>query len=188
MRLCLPWGCKMLLKHFPKDVDVGDLVEITMTMTQTTLLRVYEIVELEKRSLTEAERTALGATAVVLLGLVLISATAMHLVEHAAQPDKFGSIPDSMWWAIVTLTTVGYGDKYPVTTEGRLIAALLMTTGVGLFGTFTGFLASWFVEDTAMLVYHYEKNDTAKSNLSLKFCLSGNVYCKQNQQNCSQCL
>jgi hypothetical protein len=49
----------MLLKQFPKDVDVGDLVEITMTMTQTTLLRVYEIVELEKRPLTEAERTAL---------------------------------------------------------------------------------------------------------------------------------
>lgn len=48
--------------------------------------------------------------------------------------------------------------------------------------------SSWFVEDTAMLVYHYEKNDTAKSNLSLKFCLSGNVYCKQNQENCSQCL
>jgi voltage-gated potassium channel len=47
----------------------------------------------------------------------------------------------------VTITTVGYGDKFPVTTEGRLIAALLMTAGVGLFGTFTAFVASWFVEE-----------------------------------------
>ena len=46
---------------------------------------------------------------------------------------------------IVTITSVGYGDKYPVTTEGRVIAAFLMTVGVGLFGTFTGFIASWFV-------------------------------------------
>ena len=47
----------------------------------------------------------------------------------------------------MTITTVGYGDKYPVTTEGRMIAVFLMTTGVGLFGTFTGFVASWFVEE-----------------------------------------
>jgi len=52
-------GCKMFLKDFPKDVAVGDLVEITMTMTQTTLLRVYEIVELEKRPLTDEEHGAL---------------------------------------------------------------------------------------------------------------------------------
>jgi voltage-gated potassium channel len=53
---------------------------------------------------------------------------------------------DALWWAYVTITTVGYGDKFPVTSEGRLIAGFLMTAGVGLFGTFTGFVASWFVE------------------------------------------
>ena len=55
----LMMGCKMFLKNFPKDVAVSDLVEISMTMTQTTLWRVYEIVELEKRPLTDDERTAL---------------------------------------------------------------------------------------------------------------------------------
>ena len=54
---------------------------------------------------------------------------------------------DALWWAYVTITTVGYGDKYPVTTEGRLIAVVLMTGGVGLFGTFTAYIASWFVVD-----------------------------------------
>ena len=50
-----------------------------------------------------------------------------------------------MWWALVTITTVGYGDKFPVTTEGRVVAVILMFAGVGLFGTFSGFIASWFL-------------------------------------------
>lgn len=53
---------------------------------------------------------------------------------------------DAIWWSYVTITTVGYGDKYPVTPEGRIIAAMLMTVGVGLFGTFTAYISSWFVK------------------------------------------
>ena len=53
---------------------------------------------------------------------------------------------DALWWAFVTVTTVGYGDKYPVTHGGRIIAAIAMTAGVGLFGTFTGFVAAWFLK------------------------------------------
>jgi voltage-gated potassium channel len=56
---------------------------------------------------------------------------------------------DAIWWAFVTITTVGYGDKFPVTNEGRIIAAFLMITGVALFGTFTGFIAAWFMGDKA---------------------------------------
>lgn len=56
---------------------------------------------------------------------------------------------DSVWWAFATLTTVGYGDRYPVTTEGRIIAVLLMGAGVGLFGTFSGLLAAWFLGPSA---------------------------------------
>ena len=52
---------------------------------------------------------------------------------------------DAMWWAIVTVTTVGYGDTYPVSPEGRVLASVLMAAGVGLFGTFTAFIASWFL-------------------------------------------
>ncbi len=54
---------------------------------------------------------------------------------------------DAIWWAYVTITTVGYGDKFPVTTEGWIITAILMTAGMGMFGTFTAFVASWFVKD-----------------------------------------
>ena len=50
-----------------------------------------------------------------------------------------------MWWSISTMTTVGYGDRYPITSEGRLVAVFLMATGVGLFGTLSGAVASWFL-------------------------------------------
>jgi voltage-gated potassium channel len=78
--------------------------------------------------------------------MVIFSAIAILQVED----DPSGNIKtaeDAIWWAYVTVTTVGYGDKFPVTTEGRIIAAVLMTVGVGLFGTFTAFLASWFVTE-----------------------------------------
>lgn len=78
--------------------------------------------------------------------MVIFSAIAILQVEDDPN-SNIKTAEDAIWWAYVTITTVGYGDKYPVTTEGRIIAAFLMTTGVGLFGTFTGFLASWFVAE-----------------------------------------
>src|SRR5262249_39328049 len=79
------------------------------------------------RSLLEAlyaERRALMGCFVILCGATLVAAALMHLAEGAAQPDKFGTIPDAMWWAIVTLGTIGYGDAVPITMAGRLIAGL----------------------------------------------------------------
>ena len=64
------------------------------------------------------ERKALFACFVILMGVMLMAASAMHLVEHDVQPDKFGTIPDAMWWAIITLTTVGYGDVFPISASG----------------------------------------------------------------------
>jgi voltage-gated potassium channel len=55
------------------------------------------------------------------------------------------SADDAVWWAFTTITTVGYGDRYPLTSEGRFTAVILMCAGVGLFGTFSGFLAAWLI-------------------------------------------
>ena len=89
-----------------------------------------------------AERRALGGCFVILLGTALIAAALMHLAERAAQPERFGTIPDALWWAIVTLGTIGYGDVVPVTALGRVLAGftifagLLMTAlPVGIFAT-----------------------------------------------------
>ena len=95
----------------------------------------------------EAERKALLASATVLFGLVLVAASAIHLVEHQAQPDKFGSIPDSMWWAIVTLTTVGYGDVVPVTVAGRIVAGFTMLMGLMMLALPIGIVANAFAEE-----------------------------------------
>jgi voltage-gated potassium channel len=90
---------------------------------------------------------ALTTAAVIAILMVIFSSIAILQVETDAN-SNIKTAEDAIWWAYVTITTVGYGDKFPVTTEGRIIAAALMTVGVGLFGTFTAFLASWFVEQT----------------------------------------
>jgi voltage-gated potassium channel len=78
--------------------------------------------------------------------MIVFCAIGMLEVEHDAPGSKIKTAEDALWWAYVTITTVGYGDVVPVTREGRMIAAVLMTVGVGLFGTFTAYVASWFVE------------------------------------------
>lgn len=90
---------------------------------------------------------ALTAAAIVAVLMILFSSIAILQVEDDPK-SNIKTAEDAVWWAYVTITTVGYGDRFPVTTEGRVIAALLMTVGVGLFGTFTAWLASWFVEAT----------------------------------------
>ncbi|MBK7964521.1 MAG: potassium channel family protein [Bacteroidetes bacterium] len=76
--------------------------------------------------------------------IIIFSSIAILQVEHHPNSNIL-TAEDALWWAYVTITTVGYGDLYPVTTEGRIIAALLMTTGVGLFGTFTAYVSSLYV-------------------------------------------
>jgi voltage-gated potassium channel len=87
---------------------------------------------------------AFSTVALVALLMVIFCSIAILQVENTPA-GNIHTAEDAIWWAFVTVTTVGYGDKFPVTTEGRIIAGVLMVTGVGLFGTFTGFVASWFM-------------------------------------------
>ncbi len=87
-------------------------------------------------------------TSVSLIAVLMLLFSSIAILEFETDPNSnIKTAGDAVWWAYVTITTVGYGDKYPVTTEGRIIAAILMTVGVGLFGTFTAFVSSWFVKD-----------------------------------------
>ncbi|MBI9078752.1 MAG: ion transporter [Pseudodesulfovibrio sp.] len=78
--------------------------------------------------------------------LLIIAASMMYYFEHLVQPAIFGSIPHSMWWAIITLTTVGYGDAYPVTAMGRVLASIIALLGIGMFALPAGILSAGFVE------------------------------------------
>jgi voltage-gated potassium channel len=93
------------------------------------------------------KREELGLTAVVVGLLVLVSATLMYHVEHGVQPEAFSSIPATLWWAVVTLTTVGYGDVVPVTAAGRVLGACVAILGIGLFALPTAILGSGFMEE-----------------------------------------
>jgi voltage-gated potassium channel len=94
-----------------------------------------------------SERRALFGCVVILFGATLMSATVMHLVEGRIQPDKLGTIPDAMWWAIVTLGTIGYGDVVPVTTLGRLVAAATIFLGLIMVALPVGIIANAFAEE-----------------------------------------
>jgi voltage-gated potassium channel len=85
-------------------------------------------------------------TSVTIIAILIVFFSAIAILQVENDPNSnIKTAEDAIWWAYVTITTVGYGDKYPVTSEGRLISVLLMTTGVGLFGTFTAFISSLFL-------------------------------------------
>jgi voltage-gated potassium channel len=79
--------------------------------------------------------------------LLIISSSLMYFVENEAQPQVFSSIPNAMWWGVATLTTVGYGDVYPVTPIGKFLGAIIAILGIGMFALPAGILASGFVEE-----------------------------------------
>lgn len=93
------------------------------------------------------KRWELFVTAVIGVTLLVIMSTLMYLVEGPMQPDKFGSIPNAMWWGTITLTTVGYGDVYPITALGKVIGGLTAFLGIGFFALPTAILGSGFYEE-----------------------------------------
>ncbi|MQX38323.1 ion transporter [Roseospira navarrensis] len=124
----------------------GFLMRLAMLLRVLRLARVGRF-SLAFDTLVEAvsrRSMELGLSVGVSAGLLLLSSAAMYLVEAETQPEAFGSIPRAMWWSVATLTTVGYGDVYPVTVAGRLFAALTAVTGIGLIAMPTGILASAF--------------------------------------------
>jgi len=93
------------------------------------------------------ERRALFGCFIILLGAALVSASIMHLIERHVQPDKFGTIPDAMWWAIVTLGTIGYGDVIPVTALGRVVASITIFVGLIMIALPIGIVATAFADE-----------------------------------------
>jgi len=90
-------------------------------------------------------------TILILTGLLIIlSSISVFTIEHPVNPE-FGSLLDSFWWSVVTLSTVGYGDVVPVTPEGKVFSVLLIGMGIVLIGTLTGFLTDYFISDEEMV-------------------------------------
>jgi voltage-gated potassium channel len=94
-----------------------------------------------------SKKEQLSVAVFVVAIMLVVASSAMYYLEHEAQPKTFSSIPAAMWWGVVTLTTAGYGDIYPVTTLGKVVGAMIALLGVGLFALPAGILASGFAEE-----------------------------------------
>jgi voltage-gated potassium channel len=94
-----------------------------------------------------AERRTLIGCLVILLGAVLVFASLLHAIEHDVQPDKFGTIPQAMWWAIVTLGTVGYGDVVPVTPLGKLVSVFAIVGGLTMIALPVAIISTAFADE-----------------------------------------
>jgi voltage-gated potassium channel len=95
----------------------------------------------------QSERRAIFGCFIILCGATLMAAAVMHVVEGRVQPDKLGTIPDAMWWAIVTLGTIGYGDVVPVTVIGKLVAAVSIFVGFVMIALPVGIIATAFADE-----------------------------------------
>lgn len=139
------WGWIDLLSSIP----VIDALRVGRAARVIRILRVLRALHSTKLMATfvlhRRSQNAFLAASLVTILLVVFASIAILQFE-TVQGANIVSAGDALWWAFVTLTTVGYGDRYPVTPEGRILAALLMTAGVGLFGTFSGFIAAWFLK------------------------------------------
>ena len=95
----------------------------------------------------QAKRYELFTVMLVLMVLLILASSLMFFAEHEVQPEAFSSIPAAMWWTIVTLTTVGYGDVFPITSVGRILAGSIAILGIGFFALPAGILGSGFMEE-----------------------------------------
>lgn len=116
------------------------------------LLRLFRLFKLGRYSLAftlitdvvKKRKEELVVTLTLLVILLIFASTIMYYIENEANPDAFKSIPETMWWGVATLTTVGYGDVYPITPLGKLLGALIAILGVGLFALPAGIIAAGF--------------------------------------------
>ena len=116
----------------PTGLDLGALRTLRLMSRLISLAR-YSAGMQAVVSVASARKSELLAVISVVGALLVMASSLMYLVEHAAQPEKFSSIPHTMWWSVITVTTVGYGDVAPVTPLGRLLAGFIALLGVAIF-------------------------------------------------------
>ena len=136
----LPFYLPMLIHIDFRFIRVLRFVRLFRLLKMSRYLRSLRLLGMIAHEKKEELLIALGMVLVILL----FASSGMYVTENAAQPEAFSSIPAAMWWGIATLTTVGYGDIYPITPLGKVLGSIIALLGVGLFALPAGILASGF--------------------------------------------
>lgn len=139
----LPFYLPMIL---PFDLRFLRIIRLTRFLRIFKLNRYSKALGLIGKIIKEKKEELL-ATIFIMLFIIMISSTLIYYMESEIQPESFPNIVDSFWWAIATLTTVGYGDVYPVTGFGKILASIIAISGIGLVALPTGILSSGFMEE-----------------------------------------
>lgn len=134
------------LPYFGADLRMLRLLRVLRIFRLFKVVRYVEALSYIG-SVFRKKREELFISLILTLFLLVISSALMYYVENEAQPENFSSIPETMWWGIATLTTVGYGDIYPITPLGQFLGGIIAIIGIGLFALPTGILASGFSEE-----------------------------------------
>lgn len=140
------WGWIDLLASIP-NVDFLRIGRVARLFRLFRLVRAFRSTHYLVSYIFRDKVKGAFTSVVILTILVIIFASIGILSFETAPKSNIKTAGDAIWWTFTTVTTVGYGDYYPVTPEGRIIGVFLMIMGVGLFGTFTGFVTSWFMDE-----------------------------------------
>lgn len=150
-------GAKFILKHAYELPAMIPLVvfgifesesAVNIALRGLRLIRLFRLINLASRVTLILGRTGNRIIYVVVFSIIAVSlsAIAMYIVEHNVEGTKFTNIGDAFWWAMVTITTVGYGDIYPITIEGKVVAGFLMVVGIAILGVLISTLGAGLIE------------------------------------------
>jgi len=146
IRYLLTWGWIDLISSIPM-LSAARWGRIARILRIVRLMRGLKSMKVLFSILSQSRKqSAMLTAAFVAIVTVAFGSLAVLQCEEGVHGSNIQTAGDAVWWTVVTMSTVGYGDRFPVTTEGRLVAAVLMVVGIGLFGTFTGLFAAWLVE------------------------------------------
>ena len=158
------WGRLKFIFSFMALIDLLAILPFYLPLFLTIdgrvlrILRLFRILRIFKMgrystafnmitSVIVKRKEELLVTLTIVCVMLILASSLMYYVEHEAQPEAFTSIPETMWWAVATLTTVGYGDVYPITGLGKVLGAFIAILGVGIFALPAGIIASGFEQE-----------------------------------------
>ncbi len=148
----LPFYVPMII---PIDLRFLRVIRLVRIFRLLKFGRYFEALQMLGRVIRKKKAELLVTIFVVIL-LIIISSSLIYEFEYEVQPESFSNIPRAMWWAVVTLTTVGYGDVYPITTLGKILSAIIAFLGIGLFALPAGIISSGMISE----IQEKNKEDT----------------------------